>query len=139
MILNELRKNARVSLLEVAKKTNIPLSTVYDKVRNYEGEIIKKHTSIIDFQNLGYHARRIIALKVKKENKENIQNFLESHPNVNSLYKINNGFDFLVEIVARNSGAIYDILEEIRLQNGILKKSCFEILEEIKKEDFLIK
>ena len=71
MILNELRKNARVSLLEVAKKTNIPLSTVYDKVRNYEGEIIKKHTSIIDFQNLGYHARRIIALKVKKENKEN--------------------------------------------------------------------
>lgn len=139
MILNELRKNARVSLLEVAKKTNIPLSTVYDKVRNYEKEIIKKHTSIIDFQNLGYYARRIIALKVKKENKEKIQNFLESHPNVNSLYKINNGFDFLVEIVARNSGVIYDILEEIKSQNGILEKSCFEILEEIKKEDFLIK
>lgn len=139
MILNELRKNARVSLLEVAKKTNIPLSTLYDKIKNYDKGPIKRHTILIDFPILGYHARKLIALKIAKESRQNIQNYLAKHPNVNSLYRINSGFDYLAEIIANNSMEIQEIVEEIEAQKGILGKKCFDVIDELKKEEFVIK
>ena len=138
MILNELRKNARVSLLEVAKKTNMPVSTVYDKLKGYEKDIIKKHTSLVDFTNLGYYARKIVVLKVSKESRQEIQNFLASHPNVNSLYKINSGYDYLIEIIADNSGKIKDILDELNSQKGILGMSGYDLVDELKREAFVI-
>jgi len=138
MILNELRKNARISMLDVAKKSNIPLSTVYDKVKDYEGDIIKKHTSIIDFSRVGYLSRMLVALKVTKEARGTIQTFLERHPNVNTLQRVNSGFDYLVEIITQNPVMLKDILEEIEMQNGFIEKKCFDIIDEIKREAFLI-
>jgi len=138
MILNELRKNARVSLLEVAKKTGMPVSTVYDRLKFYEFEIIKKHASLVDFSGLGYNARRLVALKVKKESRQEIQKLLENHPSINSLYRINSGFDYLAEIVAKDSGKIKDILDELASQNGILDINGYDIIDEIKREAFLI-
>ena len=67
MILNELRKNARGSLNEIAQKANTPVSTVYEKVKGYEQDrIISKHTSLLDFQNLGYLSRTFVVIKVQK-------------------------------------------------------------------------
>jgi len=138
MILNELRKNARVSLLEVAKKTNIPLSTVYDKVNNYERDIIRKHTSIVDFSSIGYNARKLVVLKVCKESRQEVQNFLANHPNVNSLYRINSGYDYLIDIIAGNSGKIKDILDELSSQKGVLDMSGYDIVDELKREAFVL-
>lgn len=138
MILNELRKNARISLLEVAKKTDIPLSTVYDKVNSYERGIIKKHTSIVDFSSIGYNARKIVALKINKESRQKIHDFLANHPNINSLYRINSGFDYLAEIVARDPGKIKDILEDLEAQKGVLSITGYDIIDDLKREAFEI-
>ena len=139
MILNELRKNARVSLLEVAKKTDIPLSTIYDKVDHYEKDLIKKYTSLLDFSNIGYLSRVLVALKVKKEARQGIEDFLKKHPNVNSLYKVNSGYDYLAEIISKNSKETQDIVEEIESRGGVIAQNCFEIIDEVKKEAFEIK
>jgi len=139
IILNELRKNARVSLNDVAQRASIPTSTVYEKVKNYEDlSLIKKHTSILNFYTLGYLSRIMLVLKVDRNEREGIQDFLEKHPNVNTLYRINSGFDYLVEIISKNSRDSQDIVEEIESLKGIKEYSCFNIIDEVKKEAFLM-
>lgn len=139
MILNELRKNARVSLLEVAKKTNIPLSTVYDRLRQYENGIIRKHAAIVDFASLGYFSRAIVILKVKKEDRQNFLEYLSNHPNINTLYRTNSDSDFIFELISRNEKETNDILEDLEYLKGFVSKSCFTLIDDIKREDFLIK
>ena len=139
-IINELRKNSRRNLNELAINAGLPVSTTYEKIKGYErGKIIKRHTSLIDFYNLGYLSRVIVAIKVKRELRENICNMLKDHPNINSVYRINRGYDYLIELVAKDSNEMSDILEDLSMQEGIVEKNLFEILSEIKKEEFILK
>src|SRR3989339_2032098 len=99
MILAALRQNARLSLTKMSRATKVPVSTIYDKLKQYENGLIKKHTAIIDFAKLGYNTRANILIKVEREKREEVQEYLKKEKSVNSIYKINNGFDYLVELV----------------------------------------
>ena len=97
MLLASFRQDARMSLTDMSKKTRVPISTIFDKLKTYQKEFIKKHTTLVDFSKLGYNTRAKIAIKVKKEQKEDIKEYLSKNESINSIYKINNGFDFLIE------------------------------------------
>ena len=70
LIISSLRQNAREKLTNMSKKTRIPVSTLFDRIRMHEGKLIKKHTALIDFNKLGYNTRANIILKVKKTDRE---------------------------------------------------------------------
>jgi len=53
MLLSNLRANARETLTNISKRTNIPISTIFDRLKLHEKNLIKKHTAIIDFALLG--------------------------------------------------------------------------------------
>ena len=76
IILAKLRENSRESLTRMSRKISIPVSTIYEKLKNYEKTVIKKHTSLLDFNKLGFGTRATIILKSKKENRENLKQFL---------------------------------------------------------------
>lgn len=112
------------------------MSTIFDKLKVYEGNVIKKHTSILDFNILGYDVRVQLMIKVKKELKEDLYKYLMKSYSVNSLYKINNGFDFMLECVFKNMNE-YQIFNENLDNKGVLKKTEFFILQELRREAFL--
>lgn len=112
------------------------MSTIFDKLKGYEGNVIKKHTSILDFNILGYDVRVQLMIKVKKELKEDLYKYLMKSYSVNSLYKINNGFDFMLECVFKNMNE-YQIFNENLDNKGVLKKTEFFILQELRREAFL--
>ena len=101
-ILSHLRKNSRLTLTTMSKKTNIPISTIYDRLKLHRGSVIKRFTSLIDFASLGYNTRANIILKVARLHRDGLKGFLVNHPNVNCVFKINNEYDFMVEAVFRN-------------------------------------
>ncbi len=137
LLLTNLRQNARETLTRLSKKTNIPISTIYEKLKLYDGDIIKKHTSIIDFAKLGYNARVNIMLKVDKEERDDIRTHLANRDCINSVFKINNGFDFLIEGVFKDIRDVEDFLERIEDKFKIKKKEIFYIVDEIKREGFM--
>jgi DNA-binding Lrp family transcriptional regulator len=49
-IISHLRKNSRESLTTLSRKTNIPVSTLFDKVKNKTGYYIKKIHVLLIFQ-----------------------------------------------------------------------------------------
>ena len=135
-ILIELRKNSRAQLKEISKNTSIPISTIYESIRSNYSNIVKKHTTILNFENLGFFARANICLKCNKKSKESIFNHIKCHPNVNSLYKINNGYDYMIEGIFKNIKDVEEFIENIEDSYGIKSKEVYYIVDEIIKENF---
>jgi DNA-binding Lrp family transcriptional regulator len=137
LFISYLRNNARETLTKISKKTRIPISTLYDKLRLNQNHIITKHTTLIDFSKLGYNCRASIALKVEREEREPIKEYLMKNTSVNNLFKINNGFDYLLDAVFRNVKEMEDFLDILQSKFKILEQKTHFIIEEIERENFL--
>lgn len=67
LILQALRENSSASKRNIAKKTGIPLTTVFHRSQRMEKEgIIKKYTVDIDFDKLGYGICAFIFASIKQ-------------------------------------------------------------------------
>lgn len=137
LLLTELRKNARQSLTKMGNSVNMPISTVYDKIKANSDDVITKYTCILDFARLGFSCRAQIILKVRKDEKEEMREHLLKSWNVNSVYRINNGYDFLVETVFKDLREADDFIERLESRFKIREKKIYYIMEDIARERFL--
>lgn len=136
-IIANLRTDARMPLTKMSKKTGIPVSTIFDRLKMNESDLIVKHTSLLDFAKLGYNTRANITLKVDRDDKEALKAFLVKHQSVNSVYKINNGFDFMVEGIFKQIKDMEEFIDDLEKRFKIQDKKSFFIIEDLKKEAFL--
>ncbi|MBI2129581.1 Lrp/AsnC family transcriptional regulator [Candidatus Woesearchaeota archaeon] len=134
LIIMQLRKNARQSLVDISKETKIPVSTIYDKIRSHEKGAIKKHTALLDFQKLGFNIRIKLLLSVKK--REDFQKFILSHENINSAYQIDGEYEFMLDCIFRYMADMQDFMKKIE-QYGVEKKQMHYVSNELKCESFL--
>ena len=135
-IIAHLRQDARKNLTIISKQTLVPISTVFDKLKKYNQSLIKKNTIIIDFKKLGFELRVNILVKTAQDKRDELKRFLEKSESINSIYRINNGYDFMIEAVFRNMIELeefHDKMESI----GVVDKKEFYILEDIKIEGFM--
>lgn len=136
-ILGHLRNNARASLVDISKETHIPQSTVYQRLEQYERKYIKKHTSLLDFERLGFKIQTNIVLKIRKEDRLNFLEFIAQHPHINNAYKIDDGFDFALECIFIDHDHFKTFLEELEEHFGIEQKCVYLLLQCLKHEAFL--
>jgi DNA-binding Lrp family transcriptional regulator len=136
-IIAQLRNDARMPLTIMSKKIRVPVSTIFDRLKLHEGDLITKHTSLLNFTKLGYNSRANIMLKVDRECKDAIKEYLLKHPSVNSLYKINNGFDFMAEGVFRQIKDTEDFIDDLEKKFKVLDKNVFFIIDDVKREAFM--
>jgi Lrp/AsnC family leucine-responsive transcriptional regulator len=137
LIISSLRRNARETLTNMSRATNIPISTIYDKLRLHEGGLIKKHTCLLDYNLLGYSTRANVLIRVDKSTREELKEYLLRHNNVNSVSKINNNYDFFVEMIFREIREMEDFLERLEDKFKIKAKQVYYVIEDLKREEFL--
>ncbi len=135
-VMRHLRTNARETLTKMSRKTGIPVSTIYEWLKQFENGVIKKHTCLLDFRELGYDLRVTILLSIQKKSKEAVKSFLENHHRINTIYRINNGYDYLIETVFKNMSELQLFLDTLD-ERGIKERKEYYILEEIMREAFL--
>ncbi|MBA3064613.1 Lrp/AsnC family transcriptional regulator [Candidatus Woesearchaeota archaeon] len=138
MILTHLRADSRKSLAMISRETNIPISTIFDKVNKLGKSTISKYSPLLDFQKLGFGIRINFALKANDKRKQEFKDFLLKNKNVNSMLRLNNGFDFFIETVFRDMKGLEEFSESLE-PFKIKKKKEFFIIEDLKKEDFFTK
>jgi DNA-binding Lrp family transcriptional regulator len=136
-ILTHLRRNGRETLTIISKKTHIPISTIYDRLKTHENSLIKKFTPIIDFNQLGYKTRVHIAFKTNQYKRDELKEFLNNNPNVNCLFKINNDFDFLIEGVFTDIKHLEKFISSVEDKFELRDSKIFHIVEDVKRESFL--
>ena len=135
-ILAHLRQDSRKNLTKISKQTLVPISTIFDRLKKYNRDIIKKSTILIDFKKIGYELKVNILIKTTQEKREEMKQFIDKNWNVNNVYRINNGFDFMVEVVFKNMMQLEEFNDRLE-RIGVVAKQEFYILEEIKKEAFI--
>ena len=137
-LLTYLRQNSREKLTTISKKTNIPISTLFDMLKELQGDLITKSTVLLDFSKLGYHTRANIFLKVNNENKDKLRNHLDLNPNVNTIFKVNNNWNFLIETVHKNIKELDSFLEKLECEYKIEDKQIHYLIDEVKREGFVV-
>ncbi len=137
MVLSCLRQNARETLTQMSRRIKMPISTIYDRLKFQERDLIKRHTTLLDFSRLGFSTRVHMALRVERTGRQGVESYLRSHPHINSLYKINNGYDFLIECIFKHLKDLQEFVEDIEERFPVIEKQLFYIVEDIKREAFL--
>ncbi|MFH1316728.1 MAG: Lrp/AsnC family transcriptional regulator [Candidatus Woesearchaeota archaeon] len=136
-IIAHLREDGRKTLTNMSRELKMPISTIFDRMRKFDGNIMRRYVGLIDFQSLGYNARAQVMIKSIKSRKNELLEFLMKHENVNSVFKINNGFDFMIDIIFRNVRDLEDFIEKLDEKYRVKTKISYYIIDELKKEEFL--
>jgi len=138
LILTHLRADSRKSLAMISRETDIPISTIFDKVNKLGKSMISKYSPLLDFQKLGFGLRVNFVLKANDKKKQELKDFLLINKNVNSMLRLNNDFDFFIEAVFRDMKGLEEFSESLE-KFKIKKKKEFFIIEDLKREEFLTK
>ena len=135
-IIEHLRKGKKVNISEIARELNLPISTVADRIKRIEDKYILKRSSLLDHTRMGYLANVMLAIKVNQEQKKSFLSFLKEQNCVNSIYHINSGFNFLVEIIFKDQLGLIKWVEEIK-STFPLELMSFQLLKTEEKEKFI--
>ena len=138
LILSYLRQNSRIKLTDLSKASRIPVSSLFDRIIDLKTNgTIKRLTSLVKFENFGYRSKAIIILSTHKKHRKELLELLEKSHNVNSLYRINNGWDFLLETIFPGMNEVEEFVEDIEEKVKLKDKKVFYIIDELKKERFM--
>ena len=110
-ILTHLRNDARKKVTKIAKNVFLPTTTVYDRIRaHHKKGFVKRSVALLDFNKLGYPITALIAFKAANSSKRELETFLSTHSSINSMYRINLGYDFFVESVFEDMAKLHEFL-----------------------------
>jgi DNA-binding Lrp family transcriptional regulator len=132
-----LRKDARTPLTIISRLTGIPVSTLFDRLKATEGGLIQRHTSLLDFSKLGFSVRATLMLKVDKADRDALQEYLKKHESVNSAFRINQDYDFLIDVIFRQIQDTQSFIQQLESKFDIKDTKLYYILDEIARERFL--
>ena len=137
-LLSCLRENSRDKLTSISKKTHIPTSTLFDILRALQSSVITKQTILIDFAKLGFHSRAQIFIKVSPENKDQLTKHLMCNHSINNIYKVNNGWDFIIETVHKNIKELDSFLDSLNTRFKIEQQQIHYLIDDVKREGFMV-
>jgi len=130
-ILSHLRSNSRKSVTEISKAVGMPVTTVFDRIRSREQDVIERYTCLLNFKRLGFHTNARIALKVAM--KDDFEEYITKHPAVNSVEKIDMGYDYMIHVVFKDIEGLRGFLEDID-RFGIEEKRVYHVIDDVEKE-----
>lgn len=135
-LLMALRSNARLSLTQMSRLTKIPISTLFDKLKAHEKKTILKHTSIIDFSLLGYDTKVQFLIKAPSEIRERLKSHLSSLAEINTIFGITNGFDFLAEGIFQRVSDAHQFKKKLEHDFSQIECHTHFVVEDVKREGF---
>lgn len=137
-LLSLLRKDARETLTNLSKQIQVPISTLYDRLRSAKHSgLIKRFTVLPDYETIGFSARAFLLIRTSTEARAKVKAFMSSHPHINCLYRINNGYDFMLECIFPTIREMEDFLTHIEQEFRFKSLQVFYLLEEVMEEAFL--
>jgi len=132
-----LRENARIKLTQLARKTGMPVSTLFDRVHDLPGLGIVRLSALLDFSAIGFSTRATILMKAGKDRRDALREHLLKAQCVNTLARINNGYDFMAECVFRDLRELEEFCEKLEQAYGAKQREVHFVIEELKRESFL--
>jgi DNA-binding Lrp family transcriptional regulator len=138
-IINVLIGDSRLSLREIAKKTNVSVATVMHRIRKLEREkIIKKYTTNIDYEKAGYDIEAIIEIRISKGKLFEVEKKIANNSNVFAIYDITGNFDAVLMTRFKSRRQMDSFLKKIQTYEFIERTETKLVLNTIKEDTVCI-
>jgi len=131
-----LRSNGRIPLTKLSRESGIAVSTIFDRLRMHYPRYVKRFTALLDFEALGYKAHAHVLFK-SGSSRTALLRYLSGHPNINMLYRINNGWDVLAELIFPDMKQLEQFIDTLEQRFTITERHIAYLLQEISREHFL--
>ncbi len=137
-ILNVLKENSNLSTSKISKKTGIPITTVFNRIKKMEQEgIIKKYTVDLDHKKLGKDIVAFIFVNIEykslKEKKILDKEFLQKiaqDSRVEEAKKITGRYDIIIKVIAEDMHELNEFITKIQGDPSIIKTETMVVLDE---------
>lgn len=126
-ILAALRTNAKASVQEIAALTQIPATTVHQRIKRMEQlGIIRGYRVILDEAKLGIKAKAVVFINGSKQ----LPQQLRSLEAVTRVAAVVGEYDYLVEIAGGDLEEIHMTLRYLKRIDGVQNLHAYMVLEQ---------
>jgi len=129
-IIDELRKDARISIRELASKTKQKRSTIHDRISKLVSEgVIEKFTVKLDNKKADEQFIAFVFIAAAKEPKS-----IFDHNIVKEIFRISGEFDILLKIKCKDISEFNEFVLQLKKANEIKKFSTTICIDTMKEE-----
>jgi len=137
-ILRIIQRNSKITTREIARQLNIPVTTVFTRIKKLEQKgIIKEYRAILNEKKLGKSTTAFIlaSFSYRTQNKEllsqrELAREIAKFPEVQEVHIITGDWDLLIKVKGENVEAIGKfVIDKLRLVKGIEKTLTCVVFE----------
>ena len=137
-ILRIVQRNSKITTREIARQLNIPVTTVFTRIKKLEQKgIIKEYRAILNEKKLGKGTTAFIlaSFSYRTQDKEllsqrELAREIAKFPEVQEVHIITGDWDLLIKVKAENVEAIGKfVIDKLRLVKGIEKTLTCVVFE----------
>src|SRR3989338_6736130 len=135
-ILNIIVENSRLSLRQIAKQADVSVATVMNHLNRLEKEgIIKKYTTKLDYEKIGYDVEVMIDIRISKGKLFEVEKKISALPNVFAVYDTTGSFDAVVLARFPSRRKMDSFLKKIQTYDFVERTETKLILRTMKEEN----
>ncbi len=134
-ILRLLRKNARMSYMEMSRRTGIADATIQHRLKRLREKGALKFTVMVDPAASGYRVMAIMLVQTDTEKHDEAKQALAALPEVTEVYGMLGEHDLLIKVWAKGLEELNHIINDrIRAIDGIEDLAEMVMAERVKEE-----
>ncbi|MBN2121701.1 Lrp/AsnC family transcriptional regulator [Candidatus Micrarchaeota archaeon] len=134
LVIDELKRNSRLSEQKIARKTGIPMTTVHNRIKKLrESRTIEGYTIKLDYAKLGKPISAFVLVKASHADQKELLRKIAGLPGVYEAAMITGEFDILFKARASSMEELNGlIVQNLRKQKTIAETRtmvCYELIE----------
>lgn len=137
-ILNELQKDGRLSIVELAARVSLTNTPCSERVRRLEkAGFIKRYAAVVDPTLLGFSHLSVVQVSLDSTSGDSLDNFnksVQAIPEIESCLMIAGSFDYVLVVRTRDITHFREVLgEQISKLPGIRQSNSYAVMEVVKE------
>lgn len=144
-ILNLLQENCKLSLKEIAKRLELPITTIHTRIKKLEKlGLIKNYRAILDDKKLGFNVTAFILISFSYEttsgklSQRDIVRKIASFPEVQEAHIITGDWDIILKVKVKDVDELGKfVVDKLRTIEGVDKTLTCVVLDTAKESTLL--
>lgn len=141
-ILDELQRNGRISIVDLAKRVNLSKTPCSERVRRLENRgVISQYRAVIDPVQVDMKHVTIVHISLTQTNDDALDQFnlaVQNIPEVQTCLMIAGQFDYMLKVRTHDITHFREVLgEQIGKLPGVMQTHSFAVMETVKENDLI--
>jgi Lrp/AsnC family transcriptional regulator for asnA, asnC and gidA len=133
-ILSILQRDSRKSYLEMARQLKLSETAIRSRVKKLmENGVIKKFTTIIDWEKVGKTTQAFICLNIGGEMGPAVGSQLVGIDEITDIYTVTGDIDLILKVICENTSHLERIIEKLRSYDFTDRTVTYVVLRKVKE------